>query len=68
MLMGTGILRAGSYIYGHYRVYRVTGCPSFSSKGMDPKTPMKAAFDKYGLDQNTVDFTGHALALHRDDE
>lgn len=22
---------------------------------------------KYGLDDNTVDFIGHALALHRDD-
>lgn len=22
---------------------------------------------KYGLDENTVDFIGHALALHRDD-
>lgn len=22
---------------------------------------------KYGLDDNTVDFVGHALALHRDD-
>lgn len=24
-------------------------------------------FRKYGLDDNTVDFIGHALALHRDD-
>lgn len=22
---------------------------------------------KYGLDDNTIDFIGHALALHRDD-
>ncbi len=38
------------------------------STGIDPKSPMRAAFDKFGLDQNTVDFTGHALALYRDDE
>ena len=29
---------------------------------------MSAAFAKFGLDQNTIDFIGHALALHRDDE
>ena len=29
---------------------------------------MSTAFQKFGLDQNTVDFIGHALALHRDDE
>lgn len=29
---------------------------------------MSLSFDrKYGLDDNTVDFIGHALALHRDD-
>lgn len=29
---------------------------------------MLFSFDrKYGLDDNTVDFIGHALALHRDD-
>lgn len=38
------------------------------SVDIDPKTPMSKAFEKYGLDQNTVDFIGHALALHRDDE
>ena len=41
------------------------GIPS----GMDPaKTLMSAVFEKYGLDQNTRDFTGHAIALYRDDE
>jgi Rab GDP dissociation inhibitor len=29
--------------------------------------PLQACYDKYGLDQNTADFTGHAMALHRDD-
>ena len=29
---------------------------------------MSKAFEKFGLDQNTVDFVGHALALHRDDK
>ena len=38
------------------------------SVDIDPKAPMSKAFEKYGLDQNTVDFIGHALALHRDDE
>lgn len=43
----------------------------------DPKTwkdfdasvqNMTGLYDKFGLDKNTQDFTGHALALHRDDE
>ncbi|CAN1862058.1 Guanosine nucleotide diphosphate dissociation inhibitor 2 [Linum perenne] len=42
----------------------------------DPKThegmeltrvTMKELIAKYGLDDNTIDFIGHALALHRDD-
>jgi Rab GDP dissociation inhibitor len=37
-------------------------------KGIAPTAPMKDAFDKYGLDQNTIDFIGHALALYRDDK
>ena len=27
----------------------------------------KLSCRKYGLDENTIDFIGHALALHRDD-
>jgi RAB protein geranylgeranyltransferase component A len=44
--------------------------PSFllPCKGIAPTAPMKDAFDKYGLDQNTIDFIGHALALYRDDK
>jgi len=38
-------------------------------KGVDPKTtPMKDVFEKFGVDKNTIDFTGHALALYRDDD
>lgn len=38
-------------------------------KDLDPfKDNMLALYDKFGLDKNTQDFTGHALALHRDDE
>jgi len=29
---------------------------------------MQQIYDKFGLDKNTQDFTGHALALYRDDE
>lgn len=43
----------------------------------DPKTwkdidiqrqPMKDIFKKFKLEDNTIDFLGHAVALHRDDE
>jgi len=35
---------------------------------MDPNTtPMQQVYEKFGLDENTADFTGHALALWRDD-
>ncbi|XP_055381944.1 rab GDP dissociation inhibitor alpha [Condylostylus longicornis] len=38
-------------------------------KDFDPMTSnMQALYDKFGLDTNTQDFTGHALALFRDDE
>lgn len=38
-------------------------------KDVDPlKTNMSQVYEKFGLDKNTADFTGHALALHRDDE
>lgn len=37
-------------------------------KGMDLKTvTMRELYKKYGLEANTIDFIGHALALHRDD-
>lgn len=38
-------------------------------KDFDPSTQnMQGLYDKFGLDKNTQDFTGHALALYRDDE
>ena len=32
------------------------------------KATMQELFEKFGLDSNTADFTGHALALHLNDE
>uniref|UniRef100_A0A915E1F2 Uncharacterized protein n=1 Tax=Ditylenchus dipsaci TaxID=166011 RepID=A0A915E1F2_9BILA len=29
---------------------------------------MQNVYEKFGLDENTADFTGHALALYRDDK
>lgn len=38
-------------------------------KDLDPNTSnMQALYEKFGLDKNTQDFTGHALALYRDDD
>lgn len=37
-------------------------------KDFDPSTAnMQSLYDKFGLDKNTQDFTGHALALYLDD-
>ncbi|OVA10809.1 Rab GDI protein [Macleaya cordata] len=39
-----------------------------SHEGLDlTKVTARDLIQKYGLDDNTVDFIGHALALHRDD-
>eukprot|EP01094_Clydonella_sp_ATCC50884_P024712 TRINITY_DN627_c0_g1_i1.p2 TRINITY_DN627_c0_g1~~TRINITY_DN627_c0_g1_i1.p2 ORF type:complete len:457 (+),score=199.51 TRINITY_DN627_c0_g1_i1:46-1371(+) len=39
-----------------------------STKGFDLDTaPMADVFKKFGLDANTIDFIGHALALHTND-
>ena len=40
----------------------------FFATGLEPNSHMKEAFQKFGLEQNTIDFIGHALALYRDDE
>ena len=37
-------------------------------KGLAPTAPMQAVYDKFGVDKNTIDFTGHAVALHRTDD
>ena len=34
---------------------------------MPPELPMMKVFETYGLDANTADFVGHAIALHRDE-
>ena len=31
------------------------------------KVPMREVFKKFKLEDNTIDFLGHAVALHRDD-
>jgi Rab GDP dissociation inhibitor len=37
-------------------------------QGLDPdRTTMKEVYKKFGLDQNTADFTGHAIFLFTDD-
>ncbi|KAJ7541502.1 hypothetical protein O6H91_10G063000 [Diphasiastrum complanatum] len=37
-------------------------------EGLDlTRATSKELFEKFGLDDNTIDFIGHALALHRDD-
>ncbi|KAM8883114.1 rab GDP dissociation inhibitor beta-like [Synchiropus picturatus] len=38
-------------------------------EGVDPnKTTMRAIFQKFNLDQDVMDFTGHSLALYRTDD
>lgn len=32
------------------------------------KQPMKDVFKKYSLEENTIDFLGHAVALYSDDD
>merc|ERR1719402_421855 len=36
-------------------------------KDLSPTSTMEELYKKYSLDPNTADFTGHALALYRDD-
>lgn len=57
------------YLYYEFASYSPFYCfTHFFYAGLDPKTPMKAVFEQFGLDQNTQDFTGHAVALYRDDK
>jgi len=38
-------------------------------KDVDPnRTTMQEVYEKFGLDKDTADFTGHALALYRNDD
>jgi Rab GDP dissociation inhibitor len=41
--------------------------PSTHGKYMKPTMTMQQVYSGYGLDGNTADFVGHALALHTDD-
>ena len=36
-------------------------------KDLSPTSTMDEVYKKFGLDENTCDFVGHALALYRDD-
>ena len=36
-------------------------------KDLSPTSTMDEVYKKFGLDENTSDFVGHALALYRDD-
>ena len=63
-------------LFGIYRrhsliavITNVVGLPKASpTAGVDPKDPMSKVFAKFGLEQTTVDFVGHALALYANDE
>jgi Rab GDP dissociation inhibitor len=39
-----------------------------TQKGLDKNCSMAQVYEKHGVDQNTQDFTGHALALYRNDD
>jgi len=39
-----------------------------TQKDIGPTSPMQAVYDKFGVDKDTIDFTGHAVALHRTDD
>jgi Rab GDP dissociation inhibitor len=36
-------------------------------EGIDISKPAKAMFEKFGLEENTIDFIGHAVALYNDE-
>lgn len=42
--------------------------PSTWGEVLPESTTMAEVYENFGLDQNTIDFTGHALALYLDDE
>ena len=37
-------------------------------KNFTEQTTMQQVYDSFGVDKNTIDFTGHAIALFRDEE
>ena len=36
-------------------------------QGVAPEKPAKVMFDKFGLEPNTIDFVGHAVALYTEE-
>ena len=64
--------RSGLYSTSHYNLLCVPHVAMLMwllmyYADITPKDTMRKAFDKFGLDQNTIDFVGHALCLYRDD-
>ncbi|XP_017788372.1 PREDICTED: rab GDP dissociation inhibitor beta [Habropoda laboriosa] len=72
----------GSYVYKSGKIFEKRRFRSFliwvqnmqeddrkTWDGFDPfNSSMSALYTKFNLDKNTQDFTGHALALYRDDD
>ncbi|RZR77524.1 hypothetical protein BHM03_00002636 [Ensete ventricosum] len=53
----------GSFVYNKRKVHILSFTEAFSSNSLS----IGYFHSKYGLQDNTIDFIGHALALHRDD-
>merc|ERR1712166_1306028 len=49
------------------QTWKIDDPSTWNSGKLEPSKPMSIIFDEFGLDGNTQDFIGHALALHRDD-
>ncbi|KAG0463760.1 hypothetical protein HPP92_019829 [Vanilla planifolia] len=56
----------GSFVYNKGKDYDESDPKSHEGLDLN-KVTTREVFGKYGLDDNTIDFIGHALALHRDD-
>eukprot|EP00729_Bicosta_minor_P000607 gene607-17597_t len=78
-LVYTGVTRyidfksvEGSYVYKNpgkvwkvpVTTWKIDDATTWGKKGeLDPKKPMQMIYDEFGLDSNTQDFVGHAIAL-----
>ncbi|KAK3743921.1 hypothetical protein RRG08_054807 [Elysia crispata] len=65
-LMGLFEKRRFKNFLQHVQDYNVDDPKTY--KGVEPNMVAKQVYEKYSLDANTQDFTGHALALFRNDE
>ncbi|BFZ10611.1 hypothetical protein BsWGS_13650 [Bradybaena similaris] len=65
-LMGIFEKRRFKNFLQHVQDYDVSDPKTW--KGVDPTMVSKQLYEKFGLDANTQDFTGHALALFRNDK